>query len=62
MCFEINGLKMSKTDHFKVFAQTPHTTLIAVKTFILKTSFIIYKFTWFLYLCFEMFILREQLF
>ena len=49
MCFEINGLKYLKLiiSRFLSKPLLTYTTLIAVKTFfIVKTSFIIYKFTW----------------
>ena len=49
MCFEINGLKYFKLTILRFFPRSPlnYTTLIAVKAFfIVKTSFIIHKFTW----------------
>ena len=49
MCFEITGLKYLKLiiSRFLSKPLLTYTTLIAVKTFfIVKTSFIIYKFTW----------------
>ena len=68
MCFEINGLKCLKLTILRFLPRPPAYTYYSnsSKTFLLLEHYLLsinsHKFTYFLYLCFEIYFLRKQLF